>query len=275
MTEGKFKIRLPKEWGEISPFLFSHYLSDCRGGQAHAKINLWRRWDPESYRATKAMGVDQAAEIHAAVIEALEWIDTPPTRAIIEKFNGRNIGKRMLYFSDERMKTSTVREFILADSAYKKIVDAIEKGHNEAAEKHSRILLAIVARPLSPNRLKRFLATGDRRIRIQSQSHAEWLAARITTRKIEIYCAQAITYFTAVKNHINKVYGPHLFEEGETKRLNLGWTGHVMAVAETPVFGSVEATYDANFHHFLLYLIKRKQDAQSANKSAKPNQNQT
>lgn len=268
-------IRLPEGWGEITPSLFVDYLR-IRGasGEDAARIHIWKHYSEASYdQAVRDLDDADMADVLQAVVSALDWLYTPPVRSPIDRFSrGAYVVRRQqLYFSEEKMETSTLREFILADEAYTHIVRTMADPHAEGAadvvERQGLILLAILARPLSGD-LAQYIQTGDRRIPIESEYHAHILADRITRRDRDVYIHTAILYFTGVKQYIFDSYGPHIFgshEDGNTSAdaIDLGWHSHTAAVAQQGVFGHhVEEVVETNLHRFLLHLVDENQKAE-------------
>lgn len=177
------------------------------------------------------------------------FLETAPLYPLIKSFR---CGFVKYYFGEAKLRTSTGLEFQLIDQYYSEYIKTSDP-------KKLQCLVATMAR----RQAKKIdqIKFEDKRIQLISQSDVEARAEMFQKLPPEIYLTALMYAFSSLQ-FMQKTYGPIL--GGSTKkasRVNLGWTATFMSIAETRVFGDLNAVYHTNIHTLMAFLIQKKQEA--------------
>ena len=251
---------LPESWGgipEADRRLFFSAL--CRRGVPALRGILFHL-----LKVPRWAFVEIQPELIAQLIECIKWMVPSPDcdRPIFPNFKHRGTK-----YHAPAPKGENVRclEFPIADEYYLKFV--------EAADPTALLMLtAALYREADPDSA-RALARGDIRMPLHNRNEIKSRANKLRTLPLE-YQMAALFYFAGLKQFINKVYGPWLFdspdedeeqEDEEAMKLSgkrihkpdFGWWGTFQDVAESGVFGNVKAVHQSFLHDVCVYLVRQ------------------
>lgn len=248
---------LPASWEEAGNLAFPCLRDLCKYPLGEGKIRAMARLAGMSRWQILGLSDENLATLSVG----LEWLRLQPTDIPLQA--SFRVGLTTYHLPLAKFEDGTALEYAMADDYYQKY----EEGDDEAL----RMLVATLARPMQDGH------------RIPLTDRDEVTArARALRRLSPWWLACVWMYWAGVKQYVYRTYGRWLFdqpddEEGDedsapsmNNRINFGWWGVYMDIAESGVFGPLESVHQVNFHEIAVYLI-RKEEARLATMSNRPN----
>ncbi len=200
-------------------------------------------------------------ELFVQVVDKIAWMTAEPTtESLFSSFEYKGV---RYHLPKAKFKNGTCLEYPIADDYY----TAFTNGDNDAL-----LLLTATLCRKAKDKVNDVERTGDIRVEMLSRSEAEANAVRLAGLPIEIQIG-VMLYFGGVKQYIYDTYSGWIFQkpdpdadpaESEGDGVMFGWWGTYMDVAESGIFGNLQQVYQSNFHTLLMYLTKKKKEADDA-----------
>lgn len=237
---------LPQKWEEITEKQFlklAPHLFPAPNGKIESQVFILQELLPISKR--KFLKIRPEAIRDLAL--CLDWIfDNPSHIPGIRKFNWK--GESYL-LPKSKLSNVVGIEFAYADAQFQNFVDP-KRRNPKALDK----LLAALCRPQKVNLdIRNPEYNGDPREKFNSEI-AEDRSEEFAKLPIEIKMT-VLFFFVGCKKWIMKHF-KFTSDEKSSTGLNLGWTGMLMDLAKTTVFGDFEKTCFTPLHTILVYLKK-------------------
>lgn len=257
-----FVFRIPESWTECADKapLYWKYVATMDPAVAKDRIMrsiFGRKWQQFS------------AANKAVLLEAITWAEVVPDCSIVPVKEFEHNGTTYVFPDPMGPNVSGV-EFALADDYYKSFV----AGDETALLRIS----ACIWRKKDWND-QAALVRGDYRVLLHNKVQVEHWCEDLQTAPAE-YHIQAFNWFLGLKLHVNRVYGPWIFDEPDedqeddnapvqpdpkpTGGPNFGWWGIFIDIADAGAYGTKNQVYQESIHDICIYLVKKRADANQA-----------
>jgi hypothetical protein len=255
----RFVFSIPESWADAgkNATRYLRYVATLEPDQAKVRILqhiFGRTW----------LRIDAANRV--ALMEMLAWAELIPDDAVVPVREFEHRGKIYVFPEPKGPNVSGV-EFALADDYYKAYVE----GDTSALA----CISACMWREKDEDE-DAALERGDFRKPLHNKMQVEQWARELEDAPAE-YHIQAFNWFVGLKLHINRVYGPWIFdavddedednekpEQKPTGGPNFGWWGIFIDIADTGAYGTKTQVYQESIHDICIYLVKRRADANQA-----------
>lgn len=236
---------LPMNWGEIPPgslfFVVKTLVENPDFIKARVKILR------KLLNISKVIFFNISNEQMLDLIECLSWMDlNTNTRLIFKEYKIKNKKYRL---PDNDFEQGTAFQYALADDYYRKF-------HETKSDKYMHYLISTLLYEKEPEISKE---------KIEERASIFWNLNAVD--KVVI-----MAYFGAVKEMIYEKFKSYLFttgDEGQGSRIDFGWWGRYMDIAESGVFGNLNGVYRARFFDIVVYLIQKKEQHEAMKEEMK------
>lgn len=197
----------------------------------------------------KKMTTDHLAQLF--LIVDWDFMNHPPLEPIIKSY-------KSYLFGEAKLKKASALEFQMADKYFNEYIKTKD-------DKCLSYLFHTVARKAATK--EEHFRKEDKRQALKSQTLIEATAdaeGPLPKHVKEATVMYVFANLTWISNTYGKVLGG-----GDTESDGLGWTSTFMSIAESRVFGNLEAVYDENIHNLFTYMIKKKREADAMEKKMK------
>ncbi|MEL6140043.1 MAG: hypothetical protein AAFU67_00325 [Bacteroidota bacterium] len=242
--------RLPSSWDEAGPIAWALLRDLVRHPVGEGKAKALKRLTGLSWPQWRALTEDQLLSLDIGT----PWLAIVPHSKPFK--DCIRVGGRLYHMPTANFENGSGIGYTMADDFYNawQAETDEEKGLYQA-----RLLLASLLRPHKKGE----------RIPPSSNEEVEAFACKLKGLGPE-WSAQAIMYWSAVRQYVFETYGEWLFvkrdEEDDTPQrqgFSIGWWGVWMDVAKDGVFGIVEQVHRTSFHTLCVYLIKKEEAARA------------
>lgn len=244
LTAGTECRLLPDSWEEAGPLAWDLLRDLVSLPPGAGKLRALRRLTGLTAAQFQLLNVEEVQALDAGT----PWLGMTPVTAPLREHMRYRL--RSYFWPGEAFLDGQMLAFVLADEYY---LEAMNGTGAEAIDAQ-RHLVATLARP----------RRSFRRAPLEDREEVEHRARRFTDLP-PAWTAQALMYWTGVKQTMHELYGEFLFQQEEdaapggftSTAPNYNWTSILQDVAEGGAFGDLRAVHRANAHEVYQYLARR------------------